>query len=193
MTNPSRSADHRAAHRTDLKVVSKGTNGRAPKGFGWLICLFLVIVGFSGYHLVSSSKKMAPGLIETPEGEITLSPERQAKLERELEEIDNAEQYALLATASSYYPCYSCPDGQKTIFLQIGEIWRYGVTRKGERGRYPNQDYGAPDLLYLPQFVGTLTECLKQEKLKIYQYPLLPEAQLRKIVLARPPGNKYDS
>ncbi|MEO0728329.1 MAG: hypothetical protein AAFZ63_27530, partial [Bacteroidota bacterium] len=61
------------------------------------------------------------------------------------------------------------------------------------RGRYPNQDYGAPDLLYLPQFVGTLTECLKQEKLKIYQYPLLPEAQLRKIVLARPPGNKYDS
>ncbi|MEL6660459.1 MAG: hypothetical protein AAFY48_01665 [Bacteroidota bacterium] len=142
---------------------------------------------------MSSSKKVAPGLVETPEGEITLSTERQAKLERELEEIDNAEQYVLLATASAYYPCYSCPDGQKSIFLQIGEVWRYGVTRKGERGRYPNQDYGAPDLLYVPQFEGTLGECFKQEKLKIYRYPFLPEAQLRNIILARPPGNKYDS
>ena len=193
MTSSSHATHQEKAYPKKLKVLSKEDGGKFPKGSSWLICLLLVIVGFSSYHLLSSSKKVAPGIIETPEGEITLSPERQAKLERELEEIDNAEQYVLLATASVYYPCYSCPAGQKTIFLQVGEVWRYGVTRKGQRGRYPNQDYGAPDLLYVPQFVGTLGECFKQEKLKIYGYPLLPEAQLRTVILARPPGNKYDS
>jgi len=37
------------------------------------------------------------------------------------------------------------------------------------------------------------SECLKMEKLKIYNYPLLPEALKRKIKLFRPPGNANDN
>ncbi len=192
MASPSHAAYQEKAYPKKLKVVSKEDGGNFPKGSGWLICLLLVIVGFSSYFL-SSSKKMAPGLIETPEGEITLSPERQAKLERELEEIDNAIQYALVASSNGFYPCYSCLDGQKTIFLKFGEVWKYGVTRKGAEGRYPQENYGAPNLVFIRQLIGTYSECLKAEKTMIYGYPLLPEAQERDFILIRPPGNKYDS
>lgn len=126
------------------------------------------------------------------DGEEVLAPDRQAKLEKELEEIDNAVQYALIASRDGYYPCYTCSDGTTTIFLRKFEIWRYGTTRKGENGRYPNGNFGAPHLLFIEQFEGAFSECLKIEKLKIYNYPLLPEAKRSGIILFRPPGNKND-
>jgi len=52
------------------------------------------------------------------------------------------------------------------IFLKKGEVWRYGVTRKGERIRYPAGAYGAEDLIYVPQFKGDYAACLKEEKRK---------------------------
>jgi hypothetical protein len=66
---------------------------------------------------------------------LSLSPERKAKLDRELEELDNAEQYVLRANRDGWYPCYSCPTKNR-IFLLKDEVWKYGVTRKGEKGRY---------------------------------------------------------
>lgn len=138
-------------------------------------------------------KIIPPGLEKDKDGNITLAPDRQAKLNKELEEIDNAEQYVLVAQRSGLYPCYSCTNGQKTIYLNVGEVWKYGVTRKGLQGRYPRENFGVPDLNYFQQFIGTYSECLKKEKIKIYNYPFLPEALARDILLIRPPGNKYDS
>ena len=98
-------------------------------------------------------------------------------------------QYALIATAEGYYPCYNCLEG--TIYLHIGEVWKYGKTCNGESGRYPS---GLPykNLTFLPEFYGNNVMCLVQEKMKIYSYPLLPECQQREIKLVRPPGNKID-
>lgn len=124
------------------------------------------------------------------DGKPELAPWRKEKLEKELEEFDHAEQYVLVAAEPGYYACYSCLD-KKTIFLNVNEVWRYGVTTKTEKGRYPE---GLPHegLAYVPQFTGTLYECLREEKKKIYYYAVLPENLKRAIPLIRPPGNKID-
>jgi len=128
-------------------------------------------------------------------GNPRLTPKRESKLKRELDNLDEAEQYALLARDNGYYPCLSClasgVDSMK-IFLFRGEVWKYGTTTKGEIGRYRNT-LASQKLIYFRQFVGTLPACLKQEKVKIYQYPLLPESLKRNFHLIRPPGNKQDN
>jgi len=110
------------------------------------------------------------------------------------------EQYALKVIDSGWYPCLNCGN-MTSIFLKADEVWRYGVTgEEGESGRYPNGVYfnekgvrlTTQELFYRVEFVGTRPECLKEEKRKIYFYPLLPECQLRNIKLDRPPGNKRD-
>ena len=120
-----------------------------------------------------------------------LSPERRQKLEKELEELENAEQYALIAARDGWYPCFHCKNTNR-IFLLQGEIWRYGVTRKGEKKRYGT---GLLDrrLIYTIQYTGQLQECLKREKIKIYTYAILPENLKRQNPLIRPPGNKRDT
>jgi hypothetical protein len=109
-----------------------------------------------------------------------------------LDEIDEAIQYALVATKPGEYACYSCPRGIPTIRLGIGHVWKYGTTRKGEAGRYRGQ---LPDvrLLFVEQFFGTYSECLKEEKRKIYYYAVLPENLARSTPLIRPPGNRNDN
>jgi hypothetical protein len=123
------------------------------------------------------------------DGKPKLAPWRQEKLEEELESLDDAEQYVLIASQKGYYLCYSCP--KSNIYLNVGEIWKYGVTTKGQSGRYPN---GFPDnrLRYFVEFSGSIQECLKQEKLKIYNYALLSENLKRQNPIIRPPGNKID-
>jgi hypothetical protein len=76
----------------------------------------MFLLGIFVVRIVMTEKELPPGLITTPDGDITLSPERQAKLDRELEEIDNAVQYALVVTVEGFYPCYSCTNGQKPYF-----------------------------------------------------------------------------
>lgn len=119
-----------------------------------------------------------------------LSPQRKAKMEREIEDLNVAEQYVLKAGVAAYYPCYSCPESG-TIWLYVNEVWKYGVTTKS-----PTQRYGLklphPGLLYEVQYESDLTSCLKREKIQIYHYALLPENLKRPFLLKRPPGNKID-
>lgn len=156
----------------------------------WLLLLAGVVAAL--LYMQYDDQVLPPGVTQTPDGDLELTPERQAKLDRELEEINNAVQYVLVADKSGYFPCYSCPSGQFTVYLNEAEVWKYGVTRKGEDARY-NGNYGAPDLLFVVEFEGDCAECLKMEKAKIYNYPFLPENLARLIVLIHPPGNKYDS
>jgi len=126
------------------------------------------------------------------EGNPQLAPWRADKLLKELSNLDEAEQYVLLARINGNYPCYSCEHNQAKIYLNRGEIWKYGTTTKGESGRYRKTLEGM-NLVYWTQFRGGLLECLKEEKIKIYYYALLPENLIRTIPLIRPPGNKQDN
>ena len=122
-----------------------------------------------------------------------LSPERKAKLQSLFKKIDEeAEQYALIASENKVYPCLSC-NNRDTIYLNAGEIWKYGVSINGVKGRYGDKFLKDSGLLYEVQFVGNMAECYKQEKIKIFAYPFLTENIKRGHgKLLRPPGNKYD-
>lgn len=141
------------------------------------------------------------GLIPTYQ----ISKERLEILERNLKKIYDehrqpvCEQYALRAVSSTYYPCFQCASGK--IWLNMGEIWRYGVTgMDGQSGRYPNNVFYKDEiwnltedyLSYHIEHQGTRGDCLAVEQVKIFTYPTLPEALARTIKLIRPPGNKQD-
>lgn len=159
----------------------------APNSQPWMWFLILLAAGLIG---IVAHWKEADFLDEDEEGNPILSEKRQRELDDALKELDDAEQYVLLADTEGYYPCFNCGD-EATIYLFLGEVWRYGTTTKGEKGRYGNSLSGK-ELVYLVQFRGPLQECLRQEKIKIFNYARLPENLKRPIPLKRPPGNKVD-
>ena len=118
-----------------------------------------------------------------------LSQKEAAKLEKRLKEIDDAEQYALIATVNGWYPC-SHP-GRTTFYLLAGEVWKYGTTTKGQLGRYSYKYLEKISVSYIVQFQGTIAECMKEEQRKLFGYPFLPEnlARPEKDRLPRPPFN----
>ncbi|MCB9296000.1 MAG: hypothetical protein H6559_23180 [Lewinellaceae bacterium] len=80
--------------------------------------------------------QMARKYIEGTEGHVYLDeegnpeviPEIHEKLETHKKRRDKCIQYAALAIGDGYRACYTCPDGQKTIFLRAKEVWKYGET-----------------------------------------------------------------
>lgn len=162
------------------------TPEQQPKQGGWFLLLIAVCLILG----VVALWKEVDFLDEDPEGNPILSEERQRKLDKVLRELEAAEQYALLANKNGYYPCYNCGDTLE-IFLYATEVWRYGSTVKGEKGRYGNS-LESKNLFYFVQYEGTLQECLRQELMKIFNYPTLPENLKRAKPLIRPPGNKVD-
>ncbi|WP_421946827.1 hypothetical protein [Phaeodactylibacter xiamenensis] len=157
-------------------VIHKGQTPVKPKPPTLAKVALVILAALLSLYAAYEITKDIPGL----------SPERQAKLNRELEELENTEQYVLRAARDGWYPCYSCP-GKKRIFLHKDEVWKYGVTRKGEARRYGrwHQEQG---LYYLVQYEGPLQECLRREKIQIYSYALLPENLRREQPLIRPTG-----
>lgn len=111
-----------------------------------------------------------------------LNPRDEAKLQKRLKEIDDSEQYALVATVNGWYPCLH--SGRATCYLKIGEVWKYGVTSKGKFGRYTAAFLIKNRVSYIVQFKGNISECLKQEQIRLFNYPNLPEN------LARPPTER---
>ncbi|MBV6442480.1 MAG: hypothetical protein DYG98_22475 [Haliscomenobacteraceae bacterium CHB4] len=118
-----------------------------------------------------------------------LPPKEEEKLTKRLREIDDSEQYALLAETDGWYPCLH--SGKSIFYLKAGEVWKYGVTSKGKLGRYRTDFLIRNNVSYFVQYNGTLSECLKQEQIKLFNYPYLPEnlARPRSEQLPRPPFN----
>lgn len=118
-----------------------------------------------------------------------LSPKAAEKLQQRLKEIDDSEQYALVAAAPGFYPCLH--SGSATFFLKAGEVWKYGVTSKGQFGRYSAVFLARNNVSYVVEFRGNMAECLKQEQIKLFNYPFLPEnlARPKEQQLPRPPYN----
>jgi hypothetical protein len=113
-------------------------------------------------------------LIFDSEGEPQIAPERIGKLEERKKRLQEAEQYALWADFNAFYPCFSCPN-DSMIYLQKGEIWKYGITIQGRGKRYSFKKLKKLGLTYQVQFRGNIHECLAVEAEKIYFYPKLPE------------------
>lgn len=124
-------------------------------------------------------------------GVLYLSSQREAQLQQRLKRLEQCEQYVLQAKFSGFYPCYHC-GADTLIYLQAGEVWKYGITIRGEKGRYSNNWVTRQKLRYRVQYRGSIQDCLQQESIKIYQYALLPENTRRQPPLRRPPGNKVD-
>ncbi|MEI6410452.1 MAG: hypothetical protein WCR52_13775 [Bacteroidota bacterium] len=118
-----------------------------------------------------------------------LNPKEAAKLQKRLTEIDEAEQYALIANEDGWYPCNH--PGRATFHLLPGEVWKYGTTTKGQFGRYNIRYLEEKNVSYIIQFKGTIGECLKEEQRKLFSYPYLPENLVRpeQNRLPRPPYN----
>ena len=149
-------------------------------------------------------------LVWDEEGLPELSPKWKAKRDKEIRKIDDKEykvrdkpciQYALIAIESGYYPILSCGNiMQDSVFLNSGDVWKYGKTCYDEEKRYRNKIYYQNEkkgimlnntrLRFVIQTTGTEKEMLIIERKKIYNYSLLPENILRKIPLPLPPGNK---
>jgi hypothetical protein len=118
-----------------------------------------------------------------------LNPKEQIKLDRRLKEIDDSEQYALVAMIDGWYPCNH--SGRSAFHLLPGEVWKYGTTTKGQFGRYSIKYLAGINVSYVIQYQGTIAECLKEEQRKLFSYPYLPESLARpmKDRLPRPPYN----
>ena len=153
-----------------------------PKNYLWF---WLVVI-----LILAMASQFDDFVRKTPEGDYVLKSKRKKELERRKEKIDNAEQYALKATVNGWYDCYNCGDETK-IYLYIGDIWKYGVSRNGAK-RYASWWYDENELVYEMEYKGTLSECSKRELEQIYAYPVLPENLKRDYKLPRPPGNKED-
>ena len=154
-----------------------------PKPKNWIWILLLGVVG------IFAAINWDDYVVEK-DGKLELAPKRKAKLQKELDQIDDAVQYALIAQVDGIYPCLNCGE-RTTIYLKAGEVWKYGTTRIGKKERYQSNSFDKR-LLFFPQFYGDYAECLKAEKIKIYTYVLLPENQKRESPIIRPPGNPYD-
>ena len=152
-----------------------------PKLIFWLIGGILLVAAYKGVDFIEVGK----------DGKIRLSKQRQEKLDREIENLKEAEQYVLVAVQNGRYPCFNC-GLNATIFLREGEVWKYGVTIYGKKKRYGEAMLLAKGLRYHIQFKGKIDICLIEEKKKIFNYALLPENLRRAVPLKRPPGNKID-
>lgn len=128
-------------------------------------------------------------VIEYVNGEPRFTVKHQERLQKKLKELEEAEQYALVAMTEGWYPCLH--SGRPLYFLHVGEIWKYGVTTKGERGRYTTQFILDNSVKYVLQDSGNIYRCLRAEQIKLFSYPLLPEnlARPEKNRLIRPPYN----
>ncbi len=128
-------------------------------------------------------------VVEYIEGEPRLTDKHRQRLEKKLTELEEGEQYVLIARKEGWYPCVH--NGHPLYFLHVGEVWRYGTTIKGQRGRYSSKFMKENNLSYIVQFRGTMGECLQQEQIKLFYYPLLPEnlARPKEMRLLLPPFN----
>ena len=73
--------------------------------------------------------------------------------------------YELRATQTGYYPDYHGGN----IYLERGDVWKYGETTKGE-SRYSRNFYNTTSLKMFPIYYGNTIDIKIQEKIMIYGY-----------------------
>lgn len=176
--------------------IRKPNRRKPPFLFFALILMFLILaVG------IKHGLQMAREYIEGTEGYVYLDengnpeviPEIHEKLEQHKKKRDDCVQYVAIATGDGYRACYTCPNGQKTIFLSDGEVWKYGETCDFE-SRKKDPEYQVNLVELIEQNYGTKDYCFKVQLDSIYLYKKHHENLMRLkttgLWLKRPPGNK---
>lgn len=124
------------------KTVQKSSSF-FPKKFFWAVffCVLIAAASIGGF------------LIFDENGKADISEERKEALQNVLEKLENAEQYVLTAKKSKFYPC---SNGEcATIWLNMGEVYRYGTTINGQKGRGYSETYLRSNFLeYKIEFKG---------------------------------------
>ena len=115
-------------------------------------------------------------ILKLPQKDPTLAPERVEKRDSAISRVikrkhkkENCEQYVLKTTHADWYPVLhrGIAIAIDSIWLNKGEIWKYGITCNSELKRYPNRTYYFDgknkltniDLIYIVQLYGTKKEC----------------------------------
>ncbi len=89
--------------------------------------ILLLVILVAGILAIALFPKI---LIDEEYGSPKLHPKEEERLQQRLKEIDDSEQYALLAEIDGWYPCLH--SGRSIFHLKAGEVWKYGVTSKGK-------------------------------------------------------------
>jgi len=147
----------------------------------FLLIVFLVI-------LLAVKEYFEDYVIQKDDGSYELNPKIVKQLQKDTAKFRNAEQYVLVAKENAWYPCLTCPD-TNMIFLFRNEVWKYGVTINHKNVRYSPKKLELIGVAYRVEYKGSIEECLRQERIKIVHYVLLPENLKRKVKLTKPPYN----
>jgi hypothetical protein len=91
-----------------------------PSQRPWRGLVWVVLLVVAGIYAAFSIEDF--DFLVEKDGGYDLSPQRKKKLNKELTEIEEAEQYVIFAIDPGYYPCYHCSP-KKVIYLKPGEIW----------------------------------------------------------------------
>jgi hypothetical protein len=177
------------------RIHDSGHNTPFIKTLKGILLIVIVIVLATVYFsdrkdpITKARKPFEERVTETEDG-YEFSESHLQKMEKELDGLANAEQYALRANKDGYYSCGTCIQqyNKDKIYLYTDEVWRYGVSTKGA-ARYTDRFYRENNVYYDTEFKGNYYECLVEEKKKIYQYVILPENLKREVPLIRPPMN----
>lgn len=181
---------------TSLRPPVRKIKPRSPfPFFPILVTLILIIIGVR-YGIQMSGKYLegTEGYVYMDEdGNPQVIPEVHEQLERHKQKRENCVQYVAVASRDGYRACYTCPNGQKTIFLKSGEVWKYGETCEFE-SRQNALEYKINRVILTAQNYGTKDYCFKVQLDSIYLYKIHHQNLMRLkntgIWLKRPPGNK---
>jgi len=181
---------------TSLRTPVRKIRPRPPfPFFPILVTFILIIIGVRhGIHMSGKYLEGTEGYVYMDEdGNPQVIPEVHEQLERHKQKRENCVQYVAVAIEDGYKACYSCPNGQKTIFLRSGEVWKFGETCDF-KSRKNAPEYKTNGVILIAQNHGTKDYCFKIQLDSIYLYKVHPE-NLRRLEstglwLKRPPGNK---
>ena len=97
--------------KTSRQFSNHSFNNRHHEGnepssnpFNYLWFILIIVIG------IFFAKSFEEVVVQKPDGSYEMHPERKRELDRRKEQIDEAEQYVLLATTDTWYPCYNCGD-----------------------------------------------------------------------------------
>ena len=135
---------------------------------------------------LAAGTSLAPGAKTAPEAQEIPAPARtpgeETQSDRQRSAPDDFEQYALTAGRNGWYPCLH--SRRINFYLKTGEIWKYGVGGNGAFGRFKATFLIKNKVSWITQYRGSFAQCLRQEQIRLFQYPNLPEN------LARPPARQ---
>lgn len=158
------------------------------KRFSATLILFAMILT-AAILLMAIPKTWKEAVRQNEDGSYSLSREWEEAIDQKKEKIEQHLLYVLAAAEDGVYLCKHCPTGK--FYLYAGEIYRYGTTGNGKKGRGYNGTWEVKNLLVFHRIMlgDEATVKLKQAEL-IGSYALHPE-NMRRPLIGEPSSKEY--